>query len=443
MFASVRAEYNIPREENLKLRDFPTLAHVIQFARDKQKLTVAAETSIPVAASPTPTAKPPARPRPPLASFDAASSIPRRVPVPVLRPPLTICKSTGVKLGPGSRVVVMPDKDGVAAVLTQHLLTLGVEVLVLDAALDANAMTERLQQWLSVGPIEGVYWLPALDHEGDLRHMDLAGWHEALRVRVKSLYTTMRVLYEQVAKPGTFLVSATQLGGQHGYDDAGAVAPLGGAVVGFTKTYKREHTDVHVKSVDFEAGRSASEVAVTILEETLRDNGAVEVGYKNGLRWAVGLQEQALTEGDYGLTLDQDSVFVITGAAGSIVSAITADLAAASGGTFYLLDLVPEPDPNNPDLARFVSDKDGLKRDLFDRIKARGERATPALVEKELAALETGAGSAECDRSSALGRRHAILLQHQPHRRRRRGQNHRSGAPAQRPHRCVTACCGN
>ncbi len=85
--------------------------------------------------------------------------------------------------------------------------------------------------------------------------MELAGWHEALRVRVKSLYVTMRALYEQIAKPGTFLVSATQLGGQHGYDDAGAVAPLGGAVVGFTKTYKRERMDVHVKSVDFEAGR--------------------------------------------------------------------------------------------------------------------------------------------------------------------------------------------
>ncbi|HEY4961209.1 MAG TPA: SDR family NAD(P)-dependent oxidoreductase, partial [Terriglobales bacterium] len=342
----------------------------------------------PAAVAPPAAVKHVARPRPALASFDAANLIPRRVPVPTLRPPLTICKPTGVKLGPGSRVVVMPDKGGVVTVLTQHLRTLGVEALVLDAALDANALTERLKSWLSAGPIQGVYWLPALDNEGDLQHMNLAGWHEALRVRVKSLYTTMRALYEQVATPGSFLVSATQLGGQHGYDAAGAVAPLGGAVVGFTKTYKRERPEVHVKAVDFEAGRSASEVAVAMIEETLRDNGAVEVGYKNGLRWAVGLQEQPVTEGGHGLMLDQDSVFVITGAAGSIVSAITADLAAASGGTFYLLDLVPEPDPNNPDLARFVSDKDGLKRDLFERIKARGERATPALVEKELVGLE-------------------------------------------------------
>ena len=33
MFAAMRAAYNIPRDENLKLRDFPTLAHVIQFAQ--------------------------------------------------------------------------------------------------------------------------------------------------------------------------------------------------------------------------------------------------------------------------------------------------------------------------------------------------------------------------------------------------------------------------
>jgi NAD(P)-dependent dehydrogenase (short-subunit alcohol dehydrogenase family) len=163
---------------------------------------------------------------------------------------------------------------------------------------------------------------------------------------------------------------------------------MGGAVVGFTKAYKRERPDALIKAVDFAADRDASEIAAILIGETLRDNGAVEIGYKNGLRWTVGLQEQTADDGQPGLALNQNSVFVITGAAGSIVSAITADLAAASGGTFYLLDLVPEPDANDPDLARFVGDKDNLKRDLFARMQARGKRATPALVEKELAALE-------------------------------------------------------
>ncbi len=44
MFASVRAAYNIPRDENLKLRDFPTLAHVIKFAQDRAGLANPAAT---------------------------------------------------------------------------------------------------------------------------------------------------------------------------------------------------------------------------------------------------------------------------------------------------------------------------------------------------------------------------------------------------------------
>jgi NAD(P)-dependent dehydrogenase (short-subunit alcohol dehydrogenase family) len=104
------------------------------------------------------------------------------------------------------------------------------------------------------------------------------------------------------------------------------------------------------------------------------------------------------------MTLDKDTIFLITGAAGSIVSGITADLAAASGGTFYLLDLAPEPGSHDPDIERFSKDKDGLKRDLFARIQARGERATPALVEKELAKLERShAARAAIDAVRAAG----------------------------------------
>ena len=376
MFAAIREIYNIPRDQNLKLRDFPTLAHVIRFANDRRTAPPAEQKREATLA------------RPILASLDASNSIPRRVPVPNLRPPLSICKPTGVTLGSGSRVIVMPDKGGVGEALTKRLETLGVGVLRIDDAPHAEPLTNRVRNWLAGGPVQGVYWLPALDNEGNLKDMDLATWHEALRVRVKSLYATMRILYDQIAQPGTFLVSATRLGGRHGYDDAGAVAPLGGAVTGFTKTYKRERLDALVKAVDFAPEGTASELAEILIQETLRDPGALEIGYKDGLRWTVGLEEQPAANGQPGLTLDKNTVFLVTGAAGSIVSAITADLAAASGGTFYLLDLVPEPDPNDPNLKRFVSDKEGLKRDLFARLQASGERATPARIEKELAALE-------------------------------------------------------
>ena len=46
MFAAIREIYNIPRDENRKLRDYPTLAHVIRFVFEKRPdLAVAGEQS--------------------------------------------------------------------------------------------------------------------------------------------------------------------------------------------------------------------------------------------------------------------------------------------------------------------------------------------------------------------------------------------------------------
>jgi hypothetical protein len=262
-------------------------------------------------------------------------------PVPRLRPEFDLCKATGVQLGPDSRIVVMSDHGGVGRALAGRLEKLGAQVLLIHDAPDADTLIRRLEDWKARGPIQGVYWLPALDHEGDAASMDLAGWREAVRVRVKLLYAAMRALYEQVGLRGTFLVSATRLGGLHGYDAAGAVAPLGGCVAGFTKAFEREKSDALVKVVDFELSRKTTALAEVLIEETLWDLGAVEIGCRDGHRWTIGLEEKPLGAEGSGLALGKDTVFLVTGAAGSIVSAITADLAAASGGTFHLLDLAP------------------------------------------------------------------------------------------------------
>ena len=204
----------------------------------------------------------------------------------------------------------------------------------------------------------------------------------------------MRELYNDVAAPGTFLVTATRLGGQHGYGPEGASAPMGGAVTGFTKAYARERADALVKAVDFAVGDDAPMIAEQLVAETLNDPGTIEIGHAGGGRWTIALADRPAVDGGPERSLTPESVFVITGAAGSIVSAITVDL-ATHGGTFHLLDLIAEPDPANPDLARSVTDRDGLKRDLAERIAARGERATPALVERELARLERAKAAAD------------------------------------------------
>ena len=74
VMATVRETYGIERDDKLKLRDFPTLAHVIRFVHDRRPdLAVAAPPS-PAADSAKarePTARPP-RHRPPIAAKDDA-----------------------------------------------------------------------------------------------------------------------------------------------------------------------------------------------------------------------------------------------------------------------------------------------------------------------------------------------------------------------------------
>ena len=406
VFARIRESYGIERDDALKLRDYPTLNHVVGFVRDRlpapaetepacdgarrdgaRRRPRRAETADPSAAPPA-ESEPAATPVPEPASLSSADAegFPRRVPVPVPRPPLDLCLPTGVTIGAGSRIVVMPDEGGVVDVLTSRLADAGADVLTLKRTAPVAALETQLAKWTESGPIDGVYWLPGLDLEGPVAKLSPAARRDALHVRVKLLAAAMRGLPES-----TFLVSATRLGGRHGYDEAGSLGVLGGAVTGFTKALGRERPDTLIKAVDFGTTdqADAAVVAQSLLDETALDPGAVEIGYADDLRWTVALVERE-AEHDAGREPDQDTVFLVTGAAGSIVSAIVIDLAAASGGTFHLVDLVAEPDRDDADLARFATDRDGLKRELADRIRERGERPTPKLVERDLAQIERG-----------------------------------------------------
>ena len=394
-FAAIREEWDIERDDSLALRDYPTLGAVIGFVYEKTGMKVPSPTS--QVSSPEPAASDEGDLTVKAGGgafdvmrgdYDAAAAVPRRIPTAVLRPDLALCKPTGIELGEASRVVIMLDDGGIGASLVKKLDKLGVTTLVIDDKPAADELLSRLDQFADGGPISGVYWLPALDVEAPIAEMDLAQWREALRIRVKLLYAAMRHLYDAVGGAGTFLVSGSRLGGRHGYDAAGAVAPLGGAVTGFTKAFKREKPEALVKAVDFPVSRKTASLADALIEETLTDPGAVEIGRSDGRRWSVALVEETLAEDPHGLDLGPDSVYVVTGAAGSITSAITADLARAGGGVFHLLDLTPEPDRDDPDIIAFGADKEGLKRTVFERLKASGERATPAMVDKQLAGIE-------------------------------------------------------
>ena len=95
----------------------------------------------------------------------AIDRLPRRVPVPVLRPALALSAPTGVSLGEGDRVVVMLDEGGVGESLAKRLTKLGVDALTLPAGIATDELLARVEEWASTDEVHGVYWLAALDHE--------------------------------------------------------------------------------------------------------------------------------------------------------------------------------------------------------------------------------------------------------------------------------------
>ncbi|NNF35451.1 MAG: SDR family NAD(P)-dependent oxidoreductase [Saprospiraceae bacterium] len=380
LFAEIRGEYGIERDDNLQLSEFPTLNHIIQFVYDRRSTTGTTSSNGVAAGKPI-------KVNLPKGDIEAVGQLPRRVPIPRLRPDITQCKTSGVDLAKDDHVLVMMDEGRIGKPLVAALKKKGVQVHVLNKITSQDKLIKEVQKWTKEFKVAGVYWLPALDQEGDISKLTHKEWKDASYLRVKMLYTLMRELNLQ-DQTDAFLVSATRMGGQFGYDDKGSLSSLGGAVCGFTKAYKREHPEVQVKVVDFEVSRKTTALAKQLIEETLYDPGVVEVGYKGGFRWTIGLEEKPLTEGEKGMELNSDSVFLVTGAAGSITSAITADLAEASGGTFHLLDLAPAPDKNDPELGLFATDQEGLKRKIFERLGKTEERVTPVLVNKELARIE-------------------------------------------------------
>ena len=103
VFSTIREAYEIPRDDALKLRDYPTLAHVIGFVRERAAArvlgTVEPEPSSAAAASS------PAAAQDDWGAAQDDQQFPRRIVGPILRPSLSQCKPTAVALGAGRRIV--------------------------------------------------------------------------------------------------------------------------------------------------------------------------------------------------------------------------------------------------------------------------------------------------------------------------------------------------
>ena len=381
LFAQIREEYGIERDDKLKLRDYPTLNHVVGFVHDRTPHTHPRNS----VTAPAVVGADARRHRPP--DWRRTMRFPRRVPVAVVRHRSTGSPRPGCQLGAGCRVFVLADTGGVAGVLVDGWP-------IVASRCSSSTTTDAENSWPSSPtgwprPDRGLFALAALDNERPLATLDLGRWSEGIRRRVKLLADAARELYDDIDEAGTFVVCATRKGGPMATTPAAPAAPWPAPSAGSPRRCARERPAAIGQGRRRRDRRRPDAVAERPPRRDARRPRRRRDRPAGAVRLAIGLEVRPAEAAVPARALTPDTVVVATGAAGSIVSAIIADLArAAGGGTFHLLDLIPEPDPADPDLARYASDRDGLKGDLAARITQRGERATPVLIERELAAIE-------------------------------------------------------
>ena len=184
----------------------------------------------------------------------------------------------------------------------ERLHKLGVTTLTVEPDIASADLNVLLKAWRDKGPIQGVYWLPALDVEPDLEDVrpgNLARTQPP--ARQKSVHNdagALRIRPWPEHLPGLGYATRRAARLRHG-----GPRPLGGAVLASPKPTTSSkgcarRPGLPVKAEDFEVSRKTADLAGQLITETLFDPGVVEVGYHNGWRYAITLVEKPAKDGN-------------------------------------------------------------------------------------------------------------------------------------------------
>lgn len=328
-----------------------------------------------------------------------------------------VCKAEAAPAGAGQRrlqgrFVMVRDRLGVADALGSLLAAQGVKTVFVeaDALVTEEATVAQAQALAAGGPVHGVLLLgalgaPALDAQGSP-----AEWRGALQTHEKSAFLLLRGLSAVLAEGGT-VVAASDFGGRFGRDGSAAPAlRLLGAGPGLVKSLREERNDLHVKAVDLDPSRSASQCAADILAEILLDGGRIEVGYPAGER-TVFLTDAADVATDPAREAGlKDLVVLATGGARGITAEVLREL-ARPGNTLVLTGRSAVPETEPADTAG-LADAAALRQHFVAQVKAGAVKLTPAAIQRRVQAVldhrEVRANLADFRAAGAMAEYHAV-----------------------------------
>ncbi len=386
MFGMIRETFSIPADETIRIKDFPTLNHVIGFVTSKS----------PMFAETVQQEKPAEEKSEVKAEASKAAAVKsniKRMTVEMIEEPLD--KKAEPRFSfKGMNLIVTDDGKGIAKAVEKSLKEseANVEIICPDELESTDSLGKAIERAKKSGKISGVIHLASLEESKSLGEMSFEDWRKNIYRRIKSFFYIAKTLQKDLIENAgsSFVVSVTDMGGTFGIEEFTSNSPIAGGVSGLTKGLNKEFNtakrQVLVKSIDINNAEKPASVAKLVLNEIQFGNDKVEIGYRGKTRMATQVIYKDIDlDAEPRKQLSEGSVFIVTGGGYGITAAIAKDIAKNLKASLAVISLESLPS-DIEELAKL--DANGLKQ-LKDKIisdlKSKNERVTPVMIDKEYA----------------------------------------------------------
>ncbi|MFA7007781.1 MAG: SDR family NAD(P)-dependent oxidoreductase [Elusimicrobiales bacterium] len=428
LFAAMREHYSITRKDNLSLKDYPTIRHCVRFVLDEtngpaanaavsqQSVTTSAATNKPQAASRTPiTSQPPLIPdsppvnSEPLQTTEPAKQepvypkrhiryVPTIIPAPVENEIIT-------KLSSKRPVVIFGEDLDLVKAFRSELNKHRIESFVFTSAKtklkdtiqvdfkDLSSVEKAVAGFAAAHEnVQGVFYLMGCVIKGlgaeTNAFEDLKRYAMPLFLAGKYFNGGLNKLEEGHS---TFLAVVTTLDGGFGYKTREVYDPVYGAIHGITLCLRKELSHSVVKLLDFEPHASSQTMVQKTFYEILYSDKRLAAGYSDNKRWTL-IGKPELLEKDKERTPLKDKKVLITGGGRGLGGLFAKTIAARHKPHLIILDIIEL----NSDSARFAAMSEAeLKAyktgPLWEELKKRTDKATPAVLEREFTRIKDSA----------------------------------------------------
>ncbi|MEK7656212.1 MAG: SDR family NAD(P)-dependent oxidoreductase, partial [Elusimicrobiota bacterium] len=406
----IRDKYSIPRSENLSLKDYPTLRHVVGFVLAGGPGAAGETTASPIPAVPVVSKDPPsqavlpAAPEPPV---QTAASTPPVQPAADEPPPSPFhrwvleavpCDAEGKipAFAPEKSILILAGDPKNAEPFANAIKKAGGESAVLKPSdwEDAHAASAAVRGALKDRPVQGIVDLSGLELESPER-LTPASFDKAYKKTARALFLAMQAVHADLStdKQASFLLVLTRMDGSHGASKSSWFHPLAGALTGLAKAMRKE-LDIRVKAVDFQPETSPKDMAASALAELGCLDGRVEVGFLGGRRHALSLARKDLPAAPTGKRrrIGSRSVVLITGGGQGLGAELAKELARRTRCSLILLGRTALAKEAATWARLTPAELSQMKKDLWEELKKDATRkATPALLEREFSKVTKAA----------------------------------------------------